>query len=60
MQMIPQKWRSAGGLSFRWPSRAVSRPRAQDALATPINLPAGTWIDRFGDWLDVQGWLKRP
>lgn len=22
--------------------------------------PAGTWTDRFRDWLDVQGLLKRP
>ena len=25
-----------------------------------INLPAGTWTERFRDWLDVQGLLKRP
>jgi acetyl esterase/lipase len=25
-----------------------------------ISLPAGTWTDRFRDWLDVQGLLKRP
>ena len=25
-----------------------------------ITLPAGTWTDRFRDWLDVQGFLKRP
>jgi acetyl esterase/lipase len=23
------------------------------------NLPADEWIDRFGDWLEWQGWLKR-
>ena len=25
-----------------------------------ISLPAGTWTDRFRDWLGVQGFLKRP
>ncbi len=25
-----------------------------------ITLPAGTWTDRFRDWLDVQGLLKHP
>ncbi len=25
-----------------------------------ITLPAGTWTDRFRDWLDVQGLLKQP
>jgi len=25
-----------------------------------ISLPAGTWTDRFRDWLEVQGFLKRP
>ncbi|HJZ62828.1 MAG TPA: alpha/beta hydrolase [Candidatus Acidoferrum sp.] len=24
------------------------------------NLPTDTWIDRFADWLDLQGFLKRP
>jgi acetyl esterase/lipase len=25
-----------------------------------ISLPAGTWTDRFRDWLEVQGFLTRP
>src|ERR1700731_5437066 len=25
-----------------------------------ISLPAGTWPDRFRDWPEVQGFLKRP
>ena len=25
-----------------------------------ITLPAGTWTDRFRDWLEVQGILKPP
>ena len=24
------------------------------------NLPTDTWIDRFADWLDLQGFLKKP
>jgi len=24
------------------------------------NLPSDSWIDRFGEWLDVQGYLKKP
>jgi len=24
------------------------------------NLPSDGWIDRFGEWLDVQGYLKKP
>ena len=23
------------------------------------NLPTDHWIDRFADWLDVNGWLKK-
>jgi predicted peptidase len=26
----------------------------------PQNLPSDTWIDRFGDWLNTQGLLKKP
>jgi len=23
------------------------------------NLPTDTWIERFGEWLDVQGWMDK-
>jgi acetyl esterase/lipase len=23
------------------------------------NIPTDRWIERFGDWLDLQGWLKK-
>jgi dipeptidyl aminopeptidase/acylaminoacyl peptidase len=23
------------------------------------NLPTDHWIDRFAEWLDLQGWLKK-
>jgi len=23
------------------------------------HIPTDTWIDRFGDWLDAQGFLKK-
>ncbi|MEL6941631.1 MAG: alpha/beta hydrolase, partial [Bacteroidota bacterium] len=23
------------------------------------NLPSDSWIERFGEWLDVQGWMKQ-
>jgi len=23
------------------------------------NLPTDLWIDRFADWLELQGWLSR-
>jgi len=24
------------------------------------NIPTDTWLDRFADWLDLQGFLRKP
>jgi dipeptidyl aminopeptidase/acylaminoacyl peptidase len=53
---IYQKWASAGK-----PAELHMYEKGGHGFGMrQHNIPTDHWIDRFADWLDLQGFLKKP